>query len=144
MVALILRAMSREPNGEVAIEREVELKASPEQIWDRITDSSLISEWMGGDIEIEPRPGGRITFAPEAGPDIWGTVEEVVEHERIQWSWRTDEGRPSLIEFELSPSEGGTAVIVRETLLPWRISGPDGFTEWPEGSARSYSALNAA
>lgn len=144
MVALILLAMSNEPNGEVAIEREVELMASPEQIWERITDSSMVSEWMGGDVEIEPRPGGRITFSPEAGPDVWGTVEEVVQHERIQWSWRTDEGQPEPIEFELSPAEDGTIVIVRETLLPWRISGPDGFTEWPEASARSYNALNAA
>lgn len=136
--------MSHEPNGEVTIERDVELMATPEQIWERITDSSLISEWMGGDVEIEPRPGGRITFSPEGGPGVWGTVEEVVVHERIQWSWRTDEGRPSLIEFELSPAEDGTTVIVRETLLPWRISGPDGFTEWPEASVRSYSALNAA
>ena len=144
MVALILRAMSNEPNGEIAIEREAELMATPEQIWERITDSSMISEWMGGDVEIEPRPGGRITFSPEAGPEVWGTVEEVVEHERIQWSWRTDEGQPSLIEFELSPADDGTIVIVRETLLPWRISGPDGFTEWPEASSRSYSALNAA
>lgn len=136
--------MSHEPNGEVTIERDVELMATPEQIWERITDSSMISEWMGGDVEIEPRPGGRITFSPEGGPGVWGTVEEVVVHERIQWSWRTDEGRPSLIEFELSPAEDGTTVIVRETLLPWRISGPDGFTEWPEASVRSYSALNAA
>lgn len=136
--------MSNEPNGEVAIEREVELAAPPELVWERITDSSMISEWMGGDVEIEPRPGGRITFSPEGGPDVWGTIEEVIVHERIQWSWRTDEGRPSLIEFELSPAEETTIVTVRETLLPWRISGPDGFTEWPEASARRFSALNAA
>lgn len=144
MVALILRAMNNEPNGEVAIEREVELMATPEQIWERITDSSMISAWMGGDVDIEPRPGGSITFSPEAGPEVWGTVEEVVENERIQWSWRTDEGRPSLIEFELSPAGQGTIVTVRETLLPWRISGPDGFTEWPEASAWRAIALNAA
>jgi uncharacterized protein YndB with AHSA1/START domain len=136
--------MSSDPHGEVAIEREVELMATPEQIWERITDSSMISEWMGGDVEIEPRPGGRITFIPEAGPDVWGTVEEVVQHKRIQWSWRTDEGQPSLIEFELSPAAGGTRVVVRETLLPWRISGPDGFTEWFEASARGHRAVNAA
>lgn len=144
MVALIMRAMSIEPSGEVAIERDVELAASPEQIWERITDSSMISEWMGGDVEIEPRPGGRITFSPEGGPGVWGTIEEVVIHERIQWSWRTNEGRPSLIEFELAPAGDVTIVTVRETLLPWRISGPDGFTEWPEASAWSSSAVNAA
>jgi hypothetical protein len=77
---------------------------------------------------------------------VWGTVEEVIVNQRIQWSWRSDEGMPSLIEFELAPgaNEETTVVTVRETLLPWRISGPDGFTEWPEASLRSLTAVNAA
>lgn len=138
--------MSNEPTAEVAIEREVELAAPAEDVWERITDSTMISNWMEGEVSIEPRPGGRITFAPDDGTEVWGTVEEVVVNERIQWSWRTNEGRPSLIEFELTPGSDRsvTVVTVRETLLPWRISGPDGFTEWPEASARSFTALNAA
>jgi uncharacterized protein YndB with AHSA1/START domain len=138
--------MSNEPTDDVAIEREVELAATPEDVWERITDSTMISDWMEGEVSIEPRPGGRITFATDGSPEVWGTVEEVVVNKRIQWSWRTDEGRPSLIEFELTPGadRSATVVTVRETLLPWRISGPDGFTEWPEASARSFIALNAA
>jgi uncharacterized protein YndB with AHSA1/START domain len=146
MVALILTPMIDEPVGEVAIERGVEVSASPEDVWERITNSTLISDWMDGEVTIDPEPGGRITFLPAGGPEVWGTVEEVIVTQRIQWSWRSDEGRPSLIEFELAPGsdEETTVVTVRETLLPWRISGPDGITEWPEASLRSFTAVNAA
>jgi uncharacterized protein YndB with AHSA1/START domain len=138
--------MIDEPFGDVAIERGVEVAASPEDVWERITDSTMISDWMDGEVTIDPEPGGRITFLPAGGPEVWGTVEEVIVNQRIQWSWRSDEGMPSLIEFELAPGadEETTLVTVRETLLPWRISGPDGFTEWPEASLRSFTAVNAA
>lgn len=123
-----------ESHDGVVVERHVEVPASTEKVWERVTDSSMISDWMGGEIEIESVVGGSITFKPDGGPEVWGTVEEVVDGRRIQWSWRTDDGLPSLIEIELSPQEGGesTLVSVKETLLPWRISGPDGYTEWPD------------
>lgn len=138
--------MNDEPLGDVAIERSVEVAANPEEVWQRITDSTLISDWMEGEVSIDPVLGGRITFLTVGGPEVWGTVEEVIVNERIQWSWRSDEGMPSLIEFELTPGADGesTLVTVRETLLPWRISGPNGFIEWPEASLKGFTGVNAA
>ena len=129
----------------VTVERDVEVAAPVEHVWERITDSTMVTEWMGGEVDIEPSPGGDITFLPRGGPAVWGTVEEVIVGRRIQWSWRTDDGLPSLIEIELSPgaSDGSTRVLVRETLLPWTISGPDGHTEWPMASARTNVQLAA-
>lgn len=109
---------------DVSVERSVELPASPQEVWRRITDGELLSEWMGGEVTITPRAGQRINLAPEAGPLVWGTVEEVVEGRRIQWSWRTDDTLPTLVELEISAGESGTTLTVRETLLPWTISGP--------------------
>jgi hypothetical protein len=43
---------------------------------------------------------------------------------RLQWSWRTDDGLPTQVEIELEPAEDGSALTVRETLLPWTITGP--------------------
>ena len=58
-----------------------------------------------------------------AGTCTWGTVEEVIPAERLQWSWRTDEGLPTLVEIELAPTDTGTTLTVRETLLPWTVGG---------------------
>jgi uncharacterized protein YndB with AHSA1/START domain len=109
--------------GDVAVERSVDLDADPSVIWEHLIDGDLLSEWMEAPIEIEPRCGGRIEMTPEGGPVTWGTVEELVVEKRIQWSWRTDDGLPTLVEIELAPNEAGTTLTVRETLLPWTVGG---------------------
>jgi uncharacterized protein YndB with AHSA1/START domain len=62
-------------------------------------------------------------MTPDNGPVVWGTIEEVLPGRRLQWSWRTDDGLPTQVEIELEPTDGGTALTVRETLLPWRTTG---------------------
>jgi uncharacterized protein YndB with AHSA1/START domain len=109
--------------GDLAVERQVTLPADPGVVWEHLTEGDLVADWMGGDVEIDPRTGGAITMIPEVGPTVWGTVEEVVPGRRLQWSWRTDDGLPTQVEIEMEPTEDGTALTVRETLLPWTISG---------------------
>lgn len=109
--------------GDIAVERKVTLPADPDRVWAHLTEGDLVADWMGGDVEIELRPGGSITMAPDDKPKVWGTVEEIVPGRRIQWSWRTDDGMPTQVEIDLEPSEDGTALTVRETLLPWTITG---------------------
>jgi len=110
--------------GDVAVERSITLPANPDSVWEHLTDGHLLGDWMGDPIEIEPRPGGSITMTPDDGPLVWGTVEEVEPGRRLQWSWRTDDGLPTQVEIDLEPADDGmTSLTVRETLLPWRITG---------------------
>jgi uncharacterized protein YndB with AHSA1/START domain len=109
--------------GDVAVERSITLPAEPDSVWEHLTDGDLLGDWMEGDVEIDPRPGGAITMTPGDGPVVWGTVEEIVPGRRLQWSWRTDDGLPTQVELELEPTDDGTALTVRETLLPWRTTG---------------------
>jgi uncharacterized protein YndB with AHSA1/START domain len=109
--------------GGIAVERSVTLQADPDTIWERLTDENLVGDWMEGDVSIDARPGGAITMTPAEGAPVWGTVEEVVPGRRLQWSWRTDDGLPTQVEIELEKSEDGTILTVRETLLPWTITG---------------------
>ncbi len=109
--------------GDITVERTVTLPADPGTVWERLTDENLVGDWMEGDVTIDARPGGGITMTPEEGPPVWGTVEEVVPGRRLQWSWRTDDGLPTQVEIELEQVEEGTIFTVRETLLPWTITG---------------------
>ena len=109
--------------GDIAVERSISLPANPHSVWEHLTDGNLVGDWMEGDVEIDARPGGAITMTPDDGPVFWGTVEEIVPGRRLQWSWRTDEGLPTQVEIELEPTEDGTALTVRETLLPWTTTG---------------------
>ena len=109
--------------GDIAVERSIDLPADPDSVWEHLTDGHLVGDWMEGEVEIDARPGGRITMTPEEGPVVWGTVEEIVPGRRLQWTWRTDEGLPTQVEIEIEPTGDGSALTVRETLLPWRTTG---------------------
>lgn len=108
---------------DIMVERTVTLPVDPGTVWERLTDENLVGDWMEGEVSIEARPGGAITMDPDDGAPVWGTVEEVVPGRRLQWSWRTDDGLPTQVEVELEPVEDGTTLTVRETLLPWTITG---------------------
>ncbi len=135
------------PEGEesVSVRRQIASRAEPEEIWAHLVDGDLAGVWLDGDVEIDPRPGGDIRLRREGAPAIWGTIEEVAELSRIQWSWRTDHGLPTLVEIDLTKTSSGTRVTVTETLLPWRFTGPDGVWEGPVARARvPTGSLSAA
>lgn len=112
-----------ESAGDISVERKVTLPADPGLVWQHLTEGDLVADWMGDDLVIDMRPGGSIIMTPEEGPRVWGTIEEIVPGRRLQWSWRTDDGLPTQVEIELEPAEDGTVLTVRETLLPWTITG---------------------
>ncbi len=112
-----------ESAGNISVERKVTLLADPDLVWQHLTEGDLVADWMGEDVEIELRPGGSIVMTPDEGHRVWGTIEEIVPGRRLQWSWRTDDGLPTQVEIDLEPAEDGTVLTVRETLLPWTITG---------------------
>lgn len=128
----------------VSISRQLDTESEPSTVWAHLTDGDLVNVWMEGEIEIDVRPGGDIRLRRDGSPDVWGTVEESRPPERIQWSWRTDDGMPTLVEIDLIRLPRGTRVVVKETLLPWRVSGPDGFWEGPVASAGNSLGSRAA
>ncbi len=112
-----------ESAGNISVERKVTLPADPDLVWQHLTEGDLVADWMGEDVEMDIRPGGSIVMTPDEGHRVWGTIEEIVPGRRLQWSWRTDDGLPTQVEIDLEPAEDGTALTVRETLLPWTITG---------------------
>ena len=105
-----------------AIERGLWLPAEPAAIWERLTDGKFLSTWFDAEVTIEPRPGGRIELTLDHGEVQWGTVEVVEAGRSLQWTWRTDDGEPSLVRIELASSDGGTRLTVTETLLEYEMT----------------------
>jgi len=95
---------------EVAVTRELELDAPPEDVWEALTDAKELSEWFANDVELDPRPGGEGIFRWDDGEVRRAVVEEVVPLERFAFTW--DESRV-VIELEEIPS--GTRVTVVES-----------------------------
>jgi uncharacterized protein YndB with AHSA1/START domain len=86
-------------------------------------------------VEVELRPGGRITF--DLGATRWRGLIEVVEPpRRFAFRWLIREGyaaERTRVVFRLEPTTTGTRLTVRETPL-WREQEPA-----PTGLAGVYA-----
>ncbi len=103
------------------MERTIELGADIHEVWAALTEPERLSAWFGaGVVEVELRPGGRITF--EAGDVRWrGLVETVEPPRRFAFRWLLREDQVDAVrthvEFLLTPSRQGTRLTVQETPL---------------------------
>jgi uncharacterized protein YndB with AHSA1/START domain len=96
------------------VERETLVEASPEEVWEALTDEDLLEEWMAPDVELDPVEGGEIAVR-DGEDERSGTVQTVEEHERFAFTWsRPGEGE-SFVEFTIEALPGGSRVTVLET-----------------------------
>jgi uncharacterized protein YndB with AHSA1/START domain len=82
---------------ESTVERETVLPADVEEVWEALTDDDRLAEWLGDDLDRD--------------------VEEVVEHERVAFTWERHEEGPSRVEFGIEAVPDGTRLVVTETLI---------------------------
>jgi uncharacterized protein YndB with AHSA1/START domain len=96
------------------VERETLVEASPEEVWEAITDEDRLQEWLAPEVELDPVEGGEIAVRDGDGHRT-GTVETMEENERFAFTWsRPGEGE-SFVEFSIEAVPGGTRVTVVET-----------------------------
>src|SRR5215210_478541 len=96
------------------VERETMVEASPEEVWEALTDEDRLQEWMAPEVELDPVEGGEIAVR-DGEDERNGTVETVEENERFAFTWsRPGEGE-SFVEFTIEPLPGGSRVTVVET-----------------------------
>ena len=119
------------------VERDTLVEASPEEVWEALTDEDRLEEWLAPDVELDPVEGGEI--AVRDGDDQRnGTVETLEEGERFAFTWsRPGEGE-SFVEFTIEALPGGSRVTVVETPI-----GPTGMAAggWGPRLARLGRAM---
>jgi len=110
-----------------AVRRSVMLPAPVEAVWAAVTEAGHLSAWLGGEVELDPFPGGQIVVR-EDGRLRRGVVVDVEPLRRleIQWLpasrrigflWGPDDepaGAGGALEFQLEPKGDGTLLIVIE------------------------------
>ncbi len=103
-----------------AIERTLELKASPERVWRAISDPAELSRWFPTHAELEVRPGGDGRFHFDGYGDALVHVEAVDRPRYLAWRWLGEKPSPeeseTLVEWWLEPrADGGTSLRLRES-----------------------------
>src|SRR5215208_4444015 len=128
------------------VERETMIEASPEEVWEALTDEDRLEEWMAPEVELDPTEGGEISVR-DGDDHRTGTVETVEEQERFAFTWsRPGEGE-SFVEFTIEALPGGSRVTVIETPTDSAgtntAAGPTGlvFGGWGSRLARLHRSL---
>ena len=106
-----------------AIERRLELSASPERVWKAITDPEELAAWFPDHVDVfDLRAGGGGWWRWEKHGRFAVRVEVVEPPKRLVWSWCREpdtpvgEGTTTKVEWTLAPrAGGGTTLTVRES-----------------------------
>jgi len=93
------------------VEREVVFPASPEEVWEALTEPDRLEEWFANDVELDPREGGEGVFRWDDGEERRATVREAEPPRKLVLDW-DDDGTTAI---ELEEVEEGTRVHVVET-----------------------------
>jgi uncharacterized protein YndB with AHSA1/START domain len=109
-----------------SIEREIQVEATPEVVYEVISRPEHLRNWWPDDAELEPVPGatGVISFGDRSTPEAKVaplTVTEADPPRRFAFRWVYAEGEAAtpanslLVTFELVPSGAGTLLRFTET-----------------------------
>lgn len=105
------------------VRRTADLTASPERVWEALTEAGELSAWFGARAAGEFRPGGRVTFHWEDGGERAAVIEELDRPRRLTFRWLPFERRaggetrvlgPGRVEITLEHVAGGTRITVTE------------------------------
>jgi uncharacterized protein YndB with AHSA1/START domain len=110
-----------ELRDEDQVEREAVLPADPDEVWEALTDEDRLEEWLGTDVELEPVEGGELTVGDDEG-ERSGTVETVIERERLTFTWARPGEDPSRVDFAIEAVPAGTRLVVTETRIPGPVA----------------------
>jgi uncharacterized protein YndB with AHSA1/START domain len=105
-----------------AIERTLELDASPTEVWRALTDPTELAGWFGDTAELSSTVGSEGWFGWKGHGKFAVRVEEFEPIKKFAWRWSHEAGAPldeapsTLVEWTLTPREdGGTTLRLRES-----------------------------
>ena len=101
-----------------SLHQEIDLKASPERVYEALLDSKQFAAFTGMPAEISREAGGALKMF---GGLIVGRNIELVPNERIVQAWRPahwDPGVYSVVKFGLRKKDSQTILILDHTGFP--------------------------
>ncbi len=107
--------------GTEQIEREMVIAASPDRVWEAITQEEHLGTWFGdAGADVDLRPGGKLSLHWNEHGTVHAVIEVVEPTERFVFRWAgptspdPTPGNATTVEFRLSPEGGGTRLTVVE------------------------------
>ena len=98
-----------------SLEKELFIKATPERVFQALTEKEDLERWFVKKAEVDLRPGGaiRLEWAPDA-VEI-GKILVLEPPHRLSYTWEALEPSPTTITFELTAENDGTRLRLIHT-----------------------------
>ena len=104
-----------------AIERELELSASPDRVWRALTDSDELAAWFPQRASLPTQVGAVVWVEWDGHPRLAIRIEALEPEQRLAWRWAPAadpdfDGSANLVEWTLEAGRGGGTILrLRET-----------------------------
>jgi uncharacterized protein YndB with AHSA1/START domain len=106
------------------VDQRVFIDAPPGRVYELLTQSDLLAEWIAPFVDADPRVGGALTWTHANGDSVIGEYLELVPARRVVFTYGWD--RPdvniapgsTIVEIDLRPSRGGTQLRLVHRGLP--------------------------
>ena len=118
----------------VVVRLERETGHLPERVWEMLTDSVCLAEWLAPGT-LEARPGGRVQLDfGNSGMPIDCRVTQCRPHRRLAYSWSSGDSPERPLVWELEPTSEGTSLSLTlllpdDELVPIACAGWDAHLE---------------
>lgn len=98
---------SRVPYGEVSM--TVSISAKSQDVFRGLIDPDQLNRWIAKKAEVDPKPGGKISFGWDGGPV---KILEIVPDRKLSYSWHWEQEPETVTTWELEESGGTTRLTV--------------------------------
>jgi len=120
---------------QVALTREVVIDASPETVWEFLTDPEKIKRWKGVLVSFDATPGAAYRIEVIPSHIAAGEVVELDPPHRLVYTWGWEVGGPvspgsTTVEYELVPEGSGTRLRFTHRDLPNQEAADSHATGW--------------
>jgi uncharacterized protein YndB with AHSA1/START domain len=113
-------AHNREVND---VEREVLLLATPDEVWEELSDPSRLGDWFGAHVDGDLSPGEPIRFTSPDGTERRAVVERSEPGRRLTFRYLPDEeAQTSRVDITLDEIPDGTILRVVERQITLAVS----------------------
>lgn len=115
------------PPPDRRIDRTLTIRATVEALWPAISTADGLEAWLGGEVEVDPRPGRPVLVRWPDASTSRGLVERVEAPRRFVFRWRRIAGAglnlavgdPTRVEISLTNvGDGATRVDIVESPAP--------------------------
>ncbi len=110
------------------VERSLVVRVPVEAVWRALTDSGQLTAWFGGEVQVDPVPGGQLSVSGD-GPLRRAVIVDfepnrrlafrwLPAHHRMGFLWGNDDEEPAgtsgEVEITLTAVPEGTRLVVIE------------------------------